>query len=106
MINHRSYDGSGDELYTYYAITKRSPQTPWEKELWYVKSGNGGETWTDPARIYGSTVGEVVLVDGLPAQYGFRAPDVVEGGVRTYFWTQNYCQQTVMVTAIDERAVC
>lgn len=94
----------GGTLGTYFAIVNRASQAPVDKELWYTESADGGATWSASVPIYGSGAGQNVLVDGLPNQYGFRAPEVVEGGVRTYFWTQNYCQQTVMVTAIDEQA--
>ena len=92
----------GRTLGTYFAIVNRASQAPVDKELWYTESADGGETWSASAPIYGSGVGQNVLVDGLPNKYGFRAPEVVEGGVRTYFWTRDFCDNRVMVTAIDE----
>lgn len=100
----RTLAQGGTTLGTYFAIVNRLSQAPVDKELWYTESADGGATWSASVPIYGSGASQNVLVDGLPNKYGFRAPEVVEGGVRTYFWTQNYCEQTVMVTAIDEQA--
>lgn len=99
----RTLDHGGGTFVTYYALMDRASQVPREHELWYVKSTDYGENWGVPTRIYGDGVGDGVLVNGMPATYGFRAPEVVAGGERTYFWTRDVCNNHVMVTAIDEQ---
>lgn len=91
--------GGGTTLGTYYAFIGESPSPEREYDIRYIESSDGGKTWSKPARIYGPDVGETVLVDGLPARAGFRAPEVVADGVRTYFWTRDTCNNRVMVTA-------
>ena len=90
---------NGTIIGTYYSFDGYDTGSPYEKDLWYVESTNGGVTWSQPQRIYGP-LGTQVLVNGLPNTGNFSAPEVTANG-RTYFFTTDACGRRVMVTAAD-----
>lgn len=91
----RTLDSNGT-LGTYYSFADYNTTAALEKDLWYVESADGGNSWNAPARIYGP-LGPQVLVDGLPNGGNFSAPEVTRDG-RSYFVTRDACNNAVMVT--------
>lgn len=87
----------GGVLGTYYNFADYNTTAAMEKDLWYVESSDGGASWAAPVRIYGP-LGSSVLVNGLPNNGNFSAPEVTSDG-RSYFTTRDACNNNVMVTA-------
>lgn len=87
----------GAVLGTYYNFSDYDSGQPTDRNLWYVESTDGGETWGAPQPVYPGSTGDAVLVDGAPAAGNFRSPEVTRNG-RAYFVTQNAEGLNVMVT--------
>ena len=90
----------GGVLGTYYTLYNYNTWTRRSKQLWYMESTDGGDTWGSAQPLF--TDGNAVTVDGLPNAGNFSLPEVTAlggGQYRTYFNTRDACGNFVTVTA-------
>ena len=83
----RVLDQGDATLGAYYSL--RHPDgTRVNKQIYYVQSGDGGQTWSAPVGIFGN--GDAVRVDGAPNTFDFSHPEVTLVGSRRilYFSTK------------------
>ena len=74
------------------------------KQIYYVQSGDGGQTWSAPAGLFSN--GDAVRVDGAPNQFDFSHPEVTLAGSRRvlYFSTKASDGAYVVATSAGQAA--